>query len=150
MVDPDACVAVVALELQREAEVERGALVRFGHDACVLGEDRWEQLREPFPQRGRRTIWRVGEYEVVALARAPEEVQSVAAVDDCFDADLAEVPLDRGGVVVDERDVSSTTRESLDTQRARACEEVEDPQVLDVSQHVEDGAPHLVRRWPDG
>src|SRR4051794_27015535 len=45
-VDPDARVAVVALELEREAEFERGALVRFGHDAGVLGEDSWEQLGE--------------------------------------------------------------------------------------------------------
>src|SRR3954452_17188159 len=95
MVDPDARVAVVALELQREAEVERGALVRFGHDECVVGEDRREQLREPFPQRGRRTIWGVGEYEVVAVAGLREEAKRVPLPNRRVDADGSEVALDR-------------------------------------------------------
>src|SRR4051795_8175793 len=63
-VNPDACGAIVAFELEREAELQRGALVRFGHDAGVFREDRWEQMGEALSQRGRRTIWRVEKDEV--------------------------------------------------------------------------------------
>src|SRR5215213_3625855 len=101
--DPDPRVAVVALELQREAEVERGALVRFGHDAGVLGEDPREQFGKPRSQQGRRTIWRVGEYEVVAALRRAEPVQRVAAMDGGIEADRAEVAPDRSRLRVDER-----------------------------------------------
>src|SRR5260221_10810649 len=100
--DPDSRVAVVAFELQREAEVERGALVRFGHDAGVLGEDRWEKLGEPLPQAGRRTIWGVGEYQVIRAGGIAEERQRVAPEHGCVDADRGEVALDGGRVGVDE------------------------------------------------
>src|SRR3954452_5931223 len=107
MVDPDPRIAVVALELEREAEVERGALVRFGHDAGVLGEDSREKLRERLPQAGRRTIWRVGEYEVVGSFGAAQEGKNIAVANVGVDADCLGVARHRGGVRVDERGVSS-------------------------------------------
>src|SRR3954453_22928354 len=95
-VDPDPRLAVVALEDLRQAQLQRRALVRFGHDACVHRENRREELRERLPQAGGGTIWRVDEYEVVAGARALQEHERVAPVHLALDAKLGEVAAEHG------------------------------------------------------
>src|SRR5215212_7539548 len=73
-VDRDARVAVDALVDERQRQLERRALVRFGHGERALVENAREQRRQALPQTGGGTIRRVGEHEVVGLpAGVPEE-----------------------------------------------------------------------------
>src|SRR3954462_9153650 len=106
-VDADARGAIVALELEPEAELQRGVFVRFGHDAGVFREDRWEQVSEPLSQRGRRTIWRGEKEEVVVAVVGPQVGERIEPADLRLDAQGLEVVLDRFGVAVDEGGVRS-------------------------------------------
>src|SRR3954447_11818527 len=63
-VDRDSGVAVGPLVDERERELERHALVGFGHDDGGLGEERGEQVGQLLPHLGGGTIWRVREHEV--------------------------------------------------------------------------------------
>src|SRR5919112_1066171 len=75
--DRDARVAVVALDQERERQLERVALVRFGHDSGVFCGERRQALRERPGQPGRRIIWSVAQHQVERALRAGQEAQDV-------------------------------------------------------------------------
>src|SRR4051794_21765256 len=68
-VDGDERVAVGPLVGEREGEAQRVALVGFGHDEGVFGEEGGQGLGELAREPTRGTIWRVDEHEVERAAR---------------------------------------------------------------------------------
>src|SRR3954451_15622342 len=143
-VDGDPGVAVDALVHERQCQLERRALVRFGHGEGGLVENGGEQLGELFPQTGGGTIRRVGEHEVVRAHVAGEVGQRVLGADRCrWVADRAQVRADDlGGAPAgfDEHRLGRPARERLDPERPGAGVEVEHLQPADVA---EDGEERL-------
>src|SRR3954451_21769170 len=149
LMDRDAGIAVAALHDQRERQLERVALVRFGHDACVFCGEPGQPLGERSGQTGRNIIWRVAEHEVEAALRAPQPAHRVGALHARLDLQRLQVALDRGDrlrVALHEHRARRAARQRLDPARARAGVQVEHPGAGHVAQHREERLAHAVRR----
>src|SRR5207248_9873879 len=125
-VEGDARVAVSALARQRDGEIERCALVGFGHDEGGFGKDPRQELGQPFTELGGGIIWGVEEYEVVQRALvAPEERQRVALHHPRGRSERVQVCALCGPpavVVLDEGGGRRAVRQRLDADRSRARE----------------------------
>src|SRR5207249_5721533 len=96
-------------------------------------------------------VGRIGEHEVVRGAIGRKRAERVLAEDGRVQLQLVEVRVDRAArlaVGVDERRARGAARERLESERARAGEEVEYARLVDGADQVEGRLADEVRRRP--
>ena len=138
----------------------RGGLCQPGHlrrllaagalvDEQPVGGDEARQARREL--RPVEVVRRIAEDEVVRAALGGDRAQDVLAEHDRAQAELVEVRVDRPAgrpVGFDEDDLGGAARERLETQRARAGEQVEHARVVDRPDQVEGVLANAVRGRP--